>query len=196
VELGLRSGDSSGVIIKGLPANQAVGVVTADFNQDGIGDLAVITPGAELFVLLGVNPWAYRRSFRCRLDAHAGALSAADINGDGKLDLAIAHADQSDITLLYGRGDGTFSRPEGRTTVRTTTWSLTPRELQVARLAAGGYTCGEIATMLGISRRTAETHVGAVRSKLELKHKRQLVDPRHIESLSPSHRRLGGDRGE
>jgi non-specific serine/threonine protein kinase len=43
---------------------------------------------------------------------------------------------------------------------------LTPRELQVARLLAGGCTNKEIAARLVISQRTAEGHVGRILTKL------------------------------
>jgi DNA-binding CsgD family transcriptional regulator len=153
----------------------AIGVISADFNRDGIADLAVITPGAELLVLLGVDSGLYRRSFRCRVDGQAQCLHAADLDGDGILDLAVACPDRQGFNLLRGHGDGTFAMPDGAVSARPTMWSLTPREQEVARFAAGGYTCKEIARVLGISRRTAETHIEAIRSKLELNHKRELV---------------------
>ena len=151
------------------------GVISADFNSDGVADLAVITPGAELLVLLGAKRGLYRRSFQCKLTGQAHGLHAADIDGDGMLDIAVAHRDHSGLSLLRGKGDGTFSPTGEPVASQPTTWSLTPRENEVARLAAAGYTCMEIARTLGISRRTAETHVEAIRSKLELKHKRELV---------------------
>jgi len=43
---------------------------------------------------------------------------------------------------------------------------LTPRELQVARLIAGGRSSKEIAAELVISQRTAETHVERILTKL------------------------------
>lgn len=154
---------------------EALGVISADFNRDGLADLAVITPGAEVLVLLAVEAGLYRRSFRCLLDGQARGLYAADIDGDGILDLAITHPGGGGFNLLRGHGDGTFAAPAAEVATRPTTWSLTPREREVARLAADGYTCGEIARRLGISRRTAETHIEAIRSKLEVKHKRELV---------------------
>lgn len=150
-------------------------MIGADFNQDGVTDLAVLTPGAELVVLLGAKAGLYRQSYRHKLDGAAHGLYVADLNGDGLLDLAVGHAGGRQLSLFHGRGDGTFSATRSVTTAQRPTWSLTPRELQVAQLAASGHTCKEIADMLGIGRRTAESHVKAVRSKLELKHKRELV---------------------
>jgi DNA-binding CsgD family transcriptional regulator len=155
--------------------SEAFSVISADFNSDGIPDLAAITPGPELLVLLGVDGARYRRSFRCRLDDHARGLLAADLDGDGILDLAVDRPHARGFNLFRGLGDGTFARPSSMASRTPTTWSLTPREQEVARLAATGYTCVEIARALGISRRTAETHVAAIRSKLDLKSKRELV---------------------
>ena len=157
------------------PLTGAFGVISADFNRDGIADLAVITPGAELLVLLGTKGSLYRRSFQYKLGGHAHGLHAADVDGDGMLDITVAHGDHGGYSFLRGKGDGTFSPTGNVVAAQPTTWALTPRENEVARLAAAGYTCMEIARTLGISRRTAETHVEAIRSKLELKHKRELV---------------------
>jgi DNA-binding CsgD family transcriptional regulator len=160
---------------RSVPSTGGLGVVSADFNGDGIADLAVITPGEELVVLLGAEEGSYRRSFRYRLDAQAQGLHAADFDGDGTVDLAVARAGGHGLTFLYGKGDGTFASPARVVKVRSTAWSLTPREQHIARLASAGYTCREIAGIVGVSRRTVETHVEAIRSKLELKHKRELV---------------------
>lgn len=52
---------------------------------------------------------------------------------------------------------------------------LTKRELEVAHLAAQGYTAREIGTQLHIGERTVETHVANVCSKLGLRAKVELV---------------------
>jgi len=150
-------------------------VAGADFNRDGLLDLALITPEAELLVLLQAGEGSYRQSFRYRLDTRAQTLFAADTDGDGTPDLAVAHTRGRNLSILRGYGDGTFSPVRNLVGDTSRIWSLTSRELEVARLAAAGYTCGEIADELGVSRRTAETHIAAIRSKLELKHKRELV---------------------
>lgn len=36
------------------------------------------------------------------------SITVGDFNGDGKLDLAIANAGSSNVSLLLGNGDGTF----------------------------------------------------------------------------------------
>ena len=39
------------------------------------------------------------------------AIVAGDFNGDGKLDLAITDADENDVYILLGNGDGSFQTP-------------------------------------------------------------------------------------
>jgi DNA-binding NarL/FixJ family response regulator len=51
---------------------------------------------------------------------------------------------------------------------------LTPRERDVLRLVAAGYTYKEVGTRLSISARTVETHAAAVLRKLRLSNRREL----------------------
>jgi DNA-binding NarL/FixJ family response regulator len=51
---------------------------------------------------------------------------------------------------------------------------LTPREREVLRLVARGYSDKGIATELGISIKTVESHVSAVLRKLQLSNRLQL----------------------
>ena len=52
---------------------------------------------------------------------------------------------------------------------------LTPREREVMRLIARGYTYREVATELVLSIKTVETHVSAVLRKLQLSDRRELA---------------------
>jgi DNA-binding NarL/FixJ family response regulator len=52
---------------------------------------------------------------------------------------------------------------------------LTPREVEVMRLIARGYTYKEVATELVLSVKTIETHVSAVLRKLQLSDRRELA---------------------
>jgi DNA-binding NarL/FixJ family response regulator len=53
--------------------------------------------------------------------------------------------------------------------------SLTPREREVLRLIARGYTYREAAQELVLSERTIETHVSSVLRKLQLSNRRELT---------------------
>ena len=52
---------------------------------------------------------------------------------------------------------------------------LTPREREVMRLIARGYTYREVASELVLSIKTVETHVSAVLRKLQLSDRRELA---------------------
>jgi uncharacterized protein (DUF2141 family) len=87
--------------------------IVADFNGDGIPDLAVTsglpyphTP-AYVTVLLANGDGSFRPTVNNALGSgQVRAMAAADFNGDGKMDLAVANG--TDVAILLGNGDGTF----------------------------------------------------------------------------------------
>jgi hypothetical protein len=88
------------------PSSIAVG----DFNGDGKQDLAVAN--ADIFnfgvsgisILLGNGDGTFKTAVNH--GAEAGFLTVADLNGDGKLDLAATNG--KSVGILLGNGDGTF----------------------------------------------------------------------------------------
>lgn len=84
-------------------------VVVADFNGDGLDDLAA-SQGWNNFVDVAISNGdgtfqptvAYPSS-----GGTGGSLTAADLDGDGDIDLAIGTGNY-DISLLFNLGDGTF----------------------------------------------------------------------------------------
>ena len=85
------------------------GLAPADFNRDGRLDLATAA-GDAVFVLLGNGRGQLRRAVEYRAGVNAHALVAADLNGDGNTDLAVANYASGDVSVLAGRGDGSFRR--------------------------------------------------------------------------------------
>ena len=69
----------------------------------------------------------------------------------------------------------TFARSQAAGGSGAAVGTLTPRELEVLRLLAGGLTNAEIADSLGVSTHTAKTHVAHVRGKLDLRDRAQAV---------------------
>jgi hypothetical protein len=91
-------------------------VVQGDFNGDGAPDLAVaaINQTGAIEVFLGQADGSFRHlaNYKLVVDTvveSANALITADFNNDGNLDLAITSG--SGVSILLGRGDGTFAPP-------------------------------------------------------------------------------------
>ncbi len=91
------------------------GIVTGDFNGDGRADFAVtnfadntvsvfLGDGAGGFIEATGSPIALGGSA-----TGPSAIVAADFNSDGHLDLAIADKTSNSVTVLLGKGDGTFT---------------------------------------------------------------------------------------
>ncbi len=82
--------------------------VMADFNGDGIPDLAIANyQGGTVSIFLGKGDGTF--SLLSTLPAPGvGWISVADFNGDGIVDLAFNNA-ANNLVVLLGNGDGTFT---------------------------------------------------------------------------------------
>ncbi len=91
----------------------AISVAIADFNGDGIPDLAVTSYGNQtVSTLLGNGNGTFQTPAAYTLPLlDLQTVTAADFNGDGKVDLAIASGYPSSVAILPGNGDGTFGAP-------------------------------------------------------------------------------------
>ncbi|HXM08819.1 MAG TPA: VCBS repeat-containing protein [Terriglobales bacterium] len=93
-------------------------IVPGDFNKDGILDLVTIN-ATSLSFYEGLGDGKYAAPVTQTLSTSnplAGPSLAADFNGDGRLDLAIAAGPlccgepNGAVTILLGNGDGTFTQ--------------------------------------------------------------------------------------
>lgn len=93
-----------------------VGMAVADFNSDGISDVAVVDFSSKtISVLLGKPDGTLAAPIDTGFNLPFQifpfqALAAGDFNHDGKADLAVIDSDSS-LAILLGNGDGTFRPP-------------------------------------------------------------------------------------
>jgi plastocyanin len=87
-------------------------VAIADVNRDGIPDLIVGNGGSnDISVLLGNGDGTFKPAVNYPVAAGTlvpSSVEVADLNGDGKPDLMVTGSSGSNLSVLYGNGDGTF----------------------------------------------------------------------------------------
>ncbi len=113
--VGMMIGNGDGTFAKPVyyPAVPvAASEVVADFNGDGKLDVAVagITGkgGGGVSILLGNGDGTLRGHVDFPCDGRPKYMTAADLNGDGKLDLVVGDAATGKVHVFLGKGDGTF----------------------------------------------------------------------------------------
>jgi hypothetical protein len=95
---------------------QPYGIVSSDFDGDGNADLAVANSGgASVSVLLGDGSGGFAGAPGSPVTGLSGpiGLAAADLDGDGTTDLAVANSTANTLSVLLGDGAGGFAPQAG-----------------------------------------------------------------------------------
>ena len=101
----------------GLPESKGMGVVLADFNNDGWPDIAIANDTWPNFLFLNNHNGTFADASLIsglavsedgRYEAGMG-IDAADVDGDGLLDVYITHLDMELNRLYHNNGDETFT---------------------------------------------------------------------------------------
>jgi FG-GAP-like repeat/Abnormal spindle-like microcephaly-assoc'd, ASPM-SPD-2-Hydin/FG-GAP repeat len=93
------------------PSFSVLTVGVGDFNGDGKLDLATAgNVGAQRYVniLLGNGDGTFTQGATYTGETSPSSIAVADLNGDHKLDFAVANYLSSTISVWMGNGDGTF----------------------------------------------------------------------------------------
>ena len=90
-------------------------IAIADFDGDGIADLAVTNQGENtVSILLGDGSGGFAPAgSRVPVGSSPGGMATGDFNGDGFADLAVANFNDNNVTILLGNGSGGFTPAPG-----------------------------------------------------------------------------------
>jgi hypothetical protein len=89
--------------------DRPLSLTSADFNGDGMADLAVANLSSDtVSVLLNTGNGIFAAKVDYAAGAGPSAVTSADFNGDGKADLAVARQWSNAVSVLLNRGNGVF----------------------------------------------------------------------------------------
>ncbi len=87
-------------------------IVGADFNNDGVLDLATADGASSVVsILLGKGDGSFGAATTLSVGLSPFDLAAADLDGDHNVDVVVTNHNAGTTTTFLGKGDGTFAAP-------------------------------------------------------------------------------------
>src|SRR5207253_8037192 len=84
----------------------------ADVNNDGVADIVATTDDGTISLAIGSADGTFREAHALSGNVYLPAtLRAADMNGDGNVDLVVSDFRASTLYVFYGDGTGNFAQP-------------------------------------------------------------------------------------
>jgi FG-GAP-like repeat len=142
-----NNGDGTFAKTIAAAGNDVIDVSVADLNGDGIDDFALVI-SSSLAVVRGLGSLQY--SAPVVLDnvrVPSRHVLAADVNGDGNVDLITDDQEGSTLVVVYGKGDGTFPNAIASDAAPVPITALIAGKAGAKSLITTiGYTSGEMVT--------------------------------------------------
>ena len=82
----------------------------ADFNEDGIVDMAITGQGGTVAILLGNGDGSFTKAGSYAVAPNTYGIAVADFNNDGNLDFAVASYHNNGVYIYLGDGKGSFKQ--------------------------------------------------------------------------------------
>jgi hypothetical protein len=150
------------IVVPVVVSAAVVNALLGDFNRDGKLDLIVLgfSPvDTQVSILLGNGNGTFgaAQNFGTGVPFTGGAHAIGDFNGDGKLDVAVPHANANNVAILLGDGNGNLSAPTLFAVGGVAPQTVATADLNkdgILDLVTGDVGSGHISILLGIGNGT------------------------------------------
>ncbi len=103
-------------VSESVPVTNPNSIASGDFNGDSISDVAVTSPqnnfsssSTSVLIAFGIGGGRFAQPISYAVGIDARAITAADFNGDRRLDLIVVNRGSNSFSVLLNLGNGNFS---------------------------------------------------------------------------------------